>query len=72
MMWDSPLHAVGMFYYHWLIKKLIWLMADRIELGGKTKLNAGRKKANPRRHHPATKETRHVENEVTPRPCSNT
>ena len=23
VMWDSPLYAVNMFYYHWLIKKLI-------------------------------------------------
>ena len=23
MMWDSPLYAMNMFYYHWLIKKLL-------------------------------------------------
>ena len=26
MMWNSPLNDVNMFYYHWLIKKLIWPM----------------------------------------------
>ena len=29
MMWDSPLYAVNMFYYHWLIKKLIWPMTGQ-------------------------------------------
>ena len=29
LMWDSPLHAVNMFYYHWLIKKLFWPMAGQ-------------------------------------------
>ena len=24
MMWDSFLYAMNMFYYHWLIKKLLW------------------------------------------------
>lgn len=27
MMWDSPLYVVNMFYYHWLINKLLWPMA---------------------------------------------
>ena len=35
-----------MFYYHCLIKKLLWPMAEgRIELGGKAEWNAGKKKA---------------------------
>ena len=29
LMWDSPLYVVNMFYYHWLIKMLIWLMAGQ-------------------------------------------
>ena len=28
-MWDSPLYAVNMFYYNWLIKKLLWPMAGQ-------------------------------------------
>ena len=28
MMWDSPLYAVKMFYYHWLIKRLLWPVAE--------------------------------------------
>lgn len=29
MTWDSPLHAVNMFYYRLLIKKLLWLVAGQ-------------------------------------------
>ena len=28
-MWDSPPYAMTMFYYHWLIKKLLWSMAGQ-------------------------------------------
>ena len=28
-MWDAPLYAVNMFYYNWLIKKLLWPMAGQ-------------------------------------------
>ena len=27
LMWDSTLYAMNMFYYHWLIEKLLWPMA---------------------------------------------
>ena len=27
IMWDSPVYAVNVFYYHWLIKQLLWPMA---------------------------------------------
>ena len=27
VMWDAPLYAVNIFYYHWLIKKLLWSVA---------------------------------------------
>ena len=23
-MWNSPLYAMNMFYFHWLTKKLLW------------------------------------------------
>ena len=26
MTWDAPLYAVNMFYYHWLMKNLLWPM----------------------------------------------
>ena len=29
MMWDSPLHVVNTFYYHWLIKKLLLSMTGQ-------------------------------------------
>ena len=29
MMWDSPLYAVNIFYYHWLITKLFQPMASQ-------------------------------------------
>ena len=29
LMWDSPLYAVNMFYYHWIIKKLLQPMAGQ-------------------------------------------
>ena len=29
LLWDAPLYAVNMFYYHWLIKKLLWPMAGQ-------------------------------------------
>ena len=29
LMWDSPLCAVNMFYYHWLTEKLLWPMAGQ-------------------------------------------
>ena len=44
MRWDSPLYAINMFYYHWLIKKLLWPMTERIYVGRKTKFKAGRRK----------------------------
>ena len=28
-MWDSPLYAINMFYYHCLIKKLLWPMVGQ-------------------------------------------
>ena len=28
-MWDVCLYALNMFFYHWLIKKLIWLIAKQ-------------------------------------------
>ena len=28
VMWDALLYAVNMFYHHWLIKKLLWPMAE--------------------------------------------
>lgn len=28
-MWDVPLYAVNVFYYHWLIEKLLWSMAGK-------------------------------------------
>ncbi|ERE84387.1 hypothetical protein H671_2g6017 [Cricetulus griseus] len=36
-MWYTPLSAVNMFHYHWLIKKLLCLWQGRIEPGGKSK-----------------------------------
>ena len=36
VMWDALLYAVNMFYYHWLIKKLIWPVV-RMEPDGKSK-----------------------------------
>lgn len=29
LMWYSPLYAVIIFYYHWLIKELFWPMAQQ-------------------------------------------
>lgn len=29
LMWDVPLYAVNVFYYHWLIEKLLWSMAGK-------------------------------------------
>ena len=29
LMWDSPLYAMNIFYYYWLIKKLLWPMAGQ-------------------------------------------
>ena len=29
MIQDAPLYAVNMFYYHWLIKNLLWPMAGQ-------------------------------------------
>ena len=54
--------------YHWLIKKLFWA-CDRVEQSetGKTKLNAGRKKAESERSHESPPET-----DAKPQPCSNT
>ena len=28
-MWDFTLHAVNMLFYYWLIKKLLWPMAEQ-------------------------------------------
>ena len=28
-MWDFPLYAVNVFYYHWSIKKLLWTIAGQ-------------------------------------------
>ena len=36
-MWNVSLCAVNIFYYHWLIMKLIWPTASRIEPGKKYK-----------------------------------
>ena len=58
MMWDCPFYAVNMFYYHWLIKKLFWPMAGRIEQGRKTKLNARRKSHGDTMYLPTEKDTR--------------
>ena len=30
LMWDSPLYAVNMFYYYWLIKKLLQPMVGNL------------------------------------------
>ena len=57
-MWDSPLYAMDVFYYYWLIKKLLWLMEGRIQISGKTKLNAERNKAEAGRCHVAAHEAR--------------
>ena len=47
VMWDGPLYAVNMFYYHWLIKKLLW--ADcRIEQGRNSMQRQRRKEAGVR------------------------
>ena len=27
MMWDAPLYDVNMFYYHWLVRNLLYPMA---------------------------------------------
>ena len=52
-MWDSLLYAVNMFYYHRLIKNLLWSMAGQSRAGGQTKLNSGRKNAESERSHVA-------------------
>ena len=53
MMWDSPLYAVSLFYYHWLIKKLLWPMAGRIyysKAGNPSRDREGKKAESGRRH----------------------
>ena len=59
MMWDSLLYAMNMFYYHWLIKKAA-LPYGRAEYSkaGKTKLNAGKKKAEPGKCYVVTQEAK--------------
>ena len=61
-MWDSPLYAVNMVYYHWLITICFVLWQSTIELGGKTILNEGKKKAESGHCHVAAevKDTRTV------------
>ena len=58
-MWDSPLYTMNIFYYHWLIKKLLWPVAGQNSLGRKTKLNAVRKKAKLKKQHVAAEGDRH-------------
>ena len=29
LMWDFPLYVINIFYYHWLVKKLLWPMAGQ-------------------------------------------
>ena len=62
------MYAMIMFYYHWLIKKPLWSMAGQIQVGGKTKLNAGRKKAESGRHHVAAERERHQNLTGKPQP----
>ena len=58
LMWNFCLYPMDMFYCHWLINKLFGLWHGRILLGGKIKLNAGRKKAESSRSHIAPQEAR--------------
>ena len=74
-MWDSLLYAVNMFYYHWLIKKLIWPIAGQnITKQGweRTKLKARRKKAESGRCHFAAKGERCQNITSKPQPCGDT
>ena len=44
MMWDSPLYAMNMFYYHWLIKKMLWPMAGQNIARQESQTETGKKK----------------------------
>ena len=57
-MWDVCLDAMNMFYYHWLIKKLIWSIASRIEQSEKSKQREGEKEGRVRETPAVTGEAR--------------
>ena len=62
-MWDSPLYAVNMFYYYWLIKKLPKTMAGqniaRWEIQARDR---GRKMAELEKHHVSLTKKQEVTN----------
>ena len=68
-MWDASLYAVSVFYYHWLIKKLIWPIARQDIDGGKSNQRY-REKTSRVRETPAA--TRKERCEVIPLPHGNT
>ena len=47
-MWNAPLYAVNMLYYHWLIKMLLWPMAEGSQAAIPSR-ETGRKKTEVRR-----------------------
>ena len=57
-MWDSPLDAVNMFYYHWLIKKMLWPMSEQniAKWEIQAEIRGGKKSV---RYHVAAKGERH-------------
>ena len=63
MMWDSPLYSVNMFYYHWLIKKLLW--AVKSDIYRESRQNQGDDMHLP-------KETDAITLSGKPQPCGNT
>ena len=59
-MWDSFLYACEHVLLP-LVNKAVALVYGRIELGGETKLNARREKAESKRHHVVAEGERHWE-----------
>ena len=53
------MYAVNMFYYHWLIKKLLWSMKEQTIAGGKSGQRCKeRVGVESRRHHVAVERKR--------------
>ena len=71
MMWDSPVYAVNMFYYHWSKKKLLWAYgsSEYIKAGNPSRDRGGKKKSG--RCHVAAEGERHQNLTGKPQPCGN-
>ena len=71
MMWDSPLYTMNMFYYHWLIKKLLWPIAGQY-IARLQEIYIERELAESEKHHVAAEGNKHPILSSKPQPHADT